>query len=261
MKIRNHKLVEAVQAYSPNQSGTINPKFIVMHYTAGWSAKSAINTFKNPKSRVSAQVTISKNGTIYQHVDFNKKAWHAGPSKFGGYSGLNSHSIGIEIVNPGWLRKVTGGYQDSYGKFHTEKSVGRVVAAKNARVGGGTFYWPLYTEAALDATEELTELLIAEYGIIDIVTHEEIDTRGWKTDAGPAFPMNRYRKLLNHRDADEDEYIVTAGTLNVRSGPGSNYGVLSELRRGTRISVLDTSGSWAKISDDGWVHSGYLRRV
>lgn len=262
MKIENHLLRGAVDAPSPNHGGTIRPRFVVMHYTAGWSAESAINTFADPESRVSAQVTIDTDGTIYQHVPFNKRAWHAGPSSYAGYTGLNSHSIGIELVNPGYLRKLdNGGFLDAYDRVHTAADVGPVIRARHPRVGSGTFYWPVYTERQLAAAERLTKAFIEEYQIIDVVTHEEIDTRGWKTDPGPAFPMNRFKALLRDRGNDVVEYEVTAGKLNVRGGPGTEFAVLNSLRSGDHITELARHGDWVRFSNDGWVHGGYLRRI
>jgi N-acetylmuramoyl-L-alanine amidase len=260
--IRNHVVEFAVDAPSPNRSGLITPKFIVMHYTAGWTARSAVNTLTNPASRVSAHVTIDQNGVVYQHVPFNVKAWHAGPSSHMGYSGLNSHSVGIEIVNPGYLTRVDGNrFRDAYGRVHTAANVGPVVESRHARVGSGTYFWPVYPEAQLEAVEELTQELLQEYNILDIVTHEEIDTRGWKTDPGPAFPMNRFKRHLGHRDLDGDTYQVTASVLNVRGGPGSNYSVEGQVKRGDVVTGTDKNGDWVKIDEDGWVHGGYLRRI
>lgn len=262
MTIRNHKLVGAIDAPSPNQSGHITPKFIVMHYTAGWSAESAIRTFANRSSRVSAQVTIDTDGTVYQHVPFNRKAWHAGPSSFGGYNGLNSHSIGIELVNPGFLKKLSdGSFKDDFGGIHSARSVGPVIAQRHSRVGSGMFYWPVYTKKQIEAAEALTVDLLSEYPIIDIVTHEEIDNRGWKTDPGPAFPMNRFKRLLGDRGNDVVGYEVTARSLNVRGGPGTNYGVIDKVYHDQKVQEISRRGDWVRISADGWVHGGYLRRV
>jgi len=262
MSIKNHFFVGAVSEPSPNHGGVISPKFIVMHYTAGWTAKSAINTFKSSASRVSAQITIDTDGMIYQHVPFNIRAWHAGPSTFGGYTGLNDYSVGIEFVNPGYLRKLADGrYQDSRGDIHTAEDVGPVVAAANARVGGGTFYWPAYTSAQIEAGERITRDLIDTYGIIDIVSHEEIDDRGWKTDPGPAFPMNRFRAMLRDRSNDVVSYEVTAPSLNVRGGPGTNFAVLGKLAKGTDVIAMETRRDWVRVTDAGWVHSAYLRRT
>lgn len=259
--ITQHRLNGAVDAPSPNRSGKIDPKFIVMHYTASWEVGSVLRTFSSRSSKVSAHVTVDTDGTIYQHVPFNIKAWHAGPSSYGGYRGMNSHSIGIEIVNPGFCRVRNGRLYDAYDREFPGWDPHDFVASKHARVGGGTFYWPLYTKDQLDAVERLTQELISVYGIIDIVSHEEIDLRGWKTDPGPAFPMQRFKKLLNTRDTDSDTYAVTANSLNVRGGPGTNFAVIDRVIGGDRVAAVDILGDWIRINADGWVHSAYLRRV
>jgi N-acetylmuramoyl-L-alanine amidase len=50
-------------------------------------------------------------------------------------------------------------------------------------------------------------------------------------------------------------------TLNVRSGPGAQYKVVGSLKNGTKVEVLDKSGSWYKIkygSITGYVSGQYL---
>ena len=49
--------------------------------------------------------------------------------------------------------------------------------------------------------------------------------------------------------------------VNVRSGPGTNYGVIDTVRRGTQVDVQQCQGSWCyivKSGPDGWVSSTYL---
>ena len=64
MKITNNKLEGVPFIQSPNGGSSITPKFIVMHYTAGYTGKSAIDTFKNPASKVSAHLVIDLDGSI-----------------------------------------------------------------------------------------------------------------------------------------------------------------------------------------------------
>jgi N-acetylmuramoyl-L-alanine amidase len=259
--IVNHKLTTANFIVSPNHSGVIVPKFIVMHYTAGWNASGAISTLISPASKASAHIVVDYNGSITQLVPFNIKAWHAGPSTYAGYTGLNSHSIGIEIVNPGFLKKVGDKFQDAYGTIKTASQVGEVVESVHPRVGNGTYYWPVYSPAQLDAVASLTTELIDTYSIIDIVSHEEIDTRGWKTDPGPAFPMNRFKKLLPDRNADVLQYSVTPAKLNVRGGPGTNFEVIGSIHSGDIVEILQQQDGWGKIDDAGWIHMGFIRRI
>lgn len=53
--------------------------------------------------------------------------------------------------------------------------------------------------------------------------------------------------------------IVTAKGLNVRSGPGVSFRVLSTLPRGARVIIMEQQGDWAWVTPAaGWVHTGYL---
>ena len=47
--------------------------------------------------RVSSHLFIKRTGHIIQYVPFNKRAWHAGESKYEDRSGFNDFSIGIEL--------------------------------------------------------------------------------------------------------------------------------------------------------------------
>jgi N-acetylmuramoyl-L-alanine amidase len=264
MIIKNHRLEGVNYIPSPNKGKPINPRFIVQHYTAGYTASSAIDTLTRKGSGVSAHIVVDLDGTITQLVPFNVAAWHAGPSSHMGFTGLNSHSIGIEIVNIGFLRKVNARiYQDAYGNTKEESNFPNgLIEAPHPRVGSGTFYWPRYTPEQLAAVDELTAALVAKYPIIDIVSHEEIDTRGWKTDPGPAFPMKLLRRhLTSDRGEDSIKFIVVPNTLNVRGGPGTNYAVINTLKKGDTVEVIETNGDWSRIDSDSWVNSGFLQRA
>ena len=52
---------------------------------------------------------------------------------------------------------------------------------------------------------------------------------------------------------------VNVGTLNVRSGPGTNYSIVSTLSKGAVVYVVAASGSWKRIgSPIGWVYGSYV---
>jgi len=50
--------------------------------------------------RVSAHLVIGRHGDLYQAVEFDKRAWHAGQSEFQGRSRCNDFSVGIELIGP-----------------------------------------------------------------------------------------------------------------------------------------------------------------
>lgn len=58
-------------------------------------------------------------------------------------------------------------------------------------------------------------------------------------------------------------YVVlpNKGTLNIRNGGGTNYGVISKVRHGAAVTVLSHGKSWDKIQYNGrtgWVQNKYL---
>lgn len=86
---------------------------LVLHYTGMETAAQALQRLTSPDSKVSAHYTVDEDGTVYQHVEEENRAWHAGASFWQGVEDLNSHSIGIEIVNPGheWGYRPFTGHQ------------------------------------------------------------------------------------------------------------------------------------------------------
>lgn len=54
-------------------------------------------------------------------------------------------------------------------------------------------------------------------------------------------------------------YVATQSqNLNVRSGPGTSYKVVGSLTKGSKVTVISTSGSWSKIGANKWVSTSYL---
>lgn len=275
MQIANHKLVGVPFVASPNISGMLNPSYVVMHYTAGWNDESAIANFKNPASKVSAHVVVERDGTITQCVPFNRVAWHAGPSKYDGKNGMNNYSVGIEIVNIGFLKETAKGVFSMWtGSKWVAVPADRLkdydltFRAPNARIGGDTYVWPAYTKKQMAVVKELFALLCATYKIVDVTGHENIDTRGWKTDPGPAFPMGEFKAMLHAGTPRNDNheahgtFVVKADALNVRREPSANAGVLVVLRKGEEVAVVKDLGVWSYVEYDpgkfGYVSDQYL---
>lgn len=89
---------------SPNygaRRGEAQPSLVVLHYTGMVSAKAALNRLCDPESGVSAHVLIDEAGRVHDLVPEEARAWHAGLAHWRGIDDVNSHSIGIELANPG----------------------------------------------------------------------------------------------------------------------------------------------------------------
>lgn len=92
---------------APYFVGTTNlnlrkPNFVIIHHTAQNSCTQTLKTFTLPRTQVSAHYVICKDGTVYQMLNDYLRAWHAGLSKWGNVTDINSSSIGIELDNNGF---------------------------------------------------------------------------------------------------------------------------------------------------------------
>lgn len=130
---------------------------IVLHYTGMPDAEAALNWLRNPASQVSSHYFVFEDGRVAQLVDEVERAWHAGVSFWAGESDINSHSIGIEIVNPG--------HEFGYREF---------------------------PEAQIEAVIALCRNLVARHGIAAerVLAHSDVAPER-KQDPGELFPWER----------------------------------------------------------------------
>jgi N-acetylmuramoyl-L-alanine amidase len=93
--------------YAAEWTGTTNlsmrrPNFVIIHHTAQNSCEQTLKTFTQTKNPVSAHYVICKDGTVHHMLNDLLRAHHAGVSKWGNNTDLNSSSIGIELDNNGF---------------------------------------------------------------------------------------------------------------------------------------------------------------
>jgi N-acetylmuramoyl-L-alanine amidase len=135
-------------------------QFVVLHYTSASLERSlALLTH----GEVSSHYLIGDGpATVYKLVDESKRAWHAGESEWEGRTWLNSSSIGIEIVNPGYKDTPTGKL------------------------------WYPYSEAQVQALIVLLKDIVQRNHIEPrhIIGHSDIAPLR-KLDPGPLFPWKR----------------------------------------------------------------------
>jgi len=78
------------------------PNYVIIHHTAQNSCDQTLKTFTLPRTQVSAHYVICKDGTVYHMLNDYFRAHHAGVSKWGNSTDINSSSIGIELDNNGF---------------------------------------------------------------------------------------------------------------------------------------------------------------
>src|SRR5690606_5680330 len=131
--------------------------FVVLHYTNAHTERALdILTTRNVSSHY--LVTDDDPPIVYQLVDEDRQAWHAGESEWYGRTYLNASSIGIEIVNAGPR-------------------------------GDG---WEPYPDSQIEAVIALVKDIVTRHQIQarNVVGHSDI-APGRKQDPGPAFPWKR----------------------------------------------------------------------
>ena len=87
--------------FGPRRDGA-TPRLIVVHYTAMKDCQAALRTLCNPENEVSAHYLIDTSGQVFQMVQEEDRAWHAGAGRWGDICDVNSSSIGIELSNCGF---------------------------------------------------------------------------------------------------------------------------------------------------------------
>jgi N-acetylmuramoyl-L-alanine amidase len=93
--------------YTSDWVGTTNfsmrrPNYVIIHHTAQNSCEQTLQTFTLPRTQVSSHYVICKDGTVHHMLNDLLRGHHAGVSKWGNTTDLNSSSVGIELDNNGF---------------------------------------------------------------------------------------------------------------------------------------------------------------
>ena len=135
-------------------------QFLIIHFTSSDFTSSLKTLTEGPVS--SHYLVRDVPPTVYQLVDENRRAWHAGESSWKGWTQLNAASIGIEVVN-------LGGHEGPDGIDFVD-----------------------YPKAQIDALVVLVKEIVARHDIAPdrILGHSDIAPLR-KVDPGPRFPWKR----------------------------------------------------------------------
>lgn len=93
--------------YASDWTGTTNfsmrrPNYVIIHHTAQNSCEQTLRTFTLARTQVSSHYVICKDGTVHHMLNDLLRGHHAGISKWGNTTDLNSSSVGIELDNNGF---------------------------------------------------------------------------------------------------------------------------------------------------------------
>lgn len=144
----------------PSSNHSSRVQYVVVHYTSTGVERSLQLLTQGSVS--SHYLIDAAPATVYQLVDEERRAWHAGDSQWRGRTWLNASSIGIELVNEGY------------------------------RDGADGRQWQPYSEAQISALIALLKDIVQRHHLpIDsIIGHSDIAPQR-KVDPGPLFPWKR----------------------------------------------------------------------
>lgn len=269
----DNRRVEQVKSIFTSGAFASTPKIAVIHFTAGASARSSAEWFRNPENPgSSAHVVIERDGTVIQCVGFGTVSQHAGRSRWRNLAGteltgLNRTSFGIELANWGDLRRAGGGWASRTGVPIADPVL---AVHRNGNPDGSRtpIGWEPFPRPQIDAAAGIVRALVASFGVNEIVGHDDISPVR-KSDPGPAFDMLRFRALVFGGRADDGDTVikvVVASGLNLRSGPGTQFAASELLPQGTLLEPIEADGNWLQVNvldsngaprATGWVHGGF----
>ena len=123
------------------------PKMIVTHWDATTSAEKCKRVLQ--ARNISTHFCIDNDGIIYQYVDTNNVAWHAG--------GVNKYSVGIDFSNAYYLK---------YNDYYVKKGFNKRPICKDSRVHGIKLRPHLgYYPVQIEAYKKLVKTLCDHYDI------------------------------------------------------------------------------------------------
>jgi N-acetylmuramoyl-L-alanine amidase len=191
---------------------------IVLHFTAGY-LKGDVAALTKPNNHVSTPFIIARNGTILSMWSSAFWSYHLGSGAIGGNKNGCKRTIGIEISNIGYLKKIGDHlvtvYSDTDDYCELEEDYYHTKLDTPFR---GQEYYATFSEKQYDSLISLLRYLTAEYnipraflpeekryevGLVDelpdfkgITSHINYRTSG-KWDIGPAFDWERVIQGVN----------------------------------------------------------------
>ena len=220
--------------YTPCSSRTI--KYIVIHGTGHVApCKNFCLNLKNNKCSGSAHYFVG-DGEIRQPIDDNNIAWHVGNPK--------------------------GAYKVKMSDVKNANSIGIEMCETNVKTGN-------VTHETIELTGQLVRMLMKKYNIpaSRVIRHFDVLSKPCPT----GFLTDSKWKTLKQQLVNEEvrETVtnknflvkVTCETLNCRSGAGTNYPVVRQIKKGTVITIVAQNSNWYKAKMGYWIHKNYVNFI
>lgn len=179
-------------------------------------------------------------------------------------NGWGKLKSGAGWISMNYAKKVSGSvptYTNSTISGRTNSASTYKITANvlNVRKGPGTNY-PVTTQVKKGQVYTITDVqggwgkLKSGAGWICLTYAQQVSYGSNKANIDP--------KPAAAPKATSNQYRVTADVLNVRKGPGTNYGIATQVRKNQVYTIVQANGNWGKLkSGAGWINLRYAKRL
>ena len=220
----------------------------------GWISLQYVTTQTGGSSSGSGSVTtgFAEGDTVYITAD--RLNIRSGPSTTYNKVGFltNGYKVKLLEIQNGWGRISEGWISLNFvrkgGSSNGSVSAGNTVVVTadrlNIRQGAGTGY---------ARVGSLTQG--AKVDILEVNGNWGKIKQGW-------ISLTYVRPVSGAASSfqEGDRVVVTATSLNIRSGAGTNYARRGSLTSGYSVPLLEVNGSWGRIGE-GWICLDFVRKA
>lgn len=286
--------------YSLKCPYTMTPIGVAVHNTANDApAKNEVSYMKSNNNSTSFHVAVDDVEAI-QVIPFNRNAFAAGDgkngegnrkyihfeicySKSGGTKFTNAEKraakeIAVILKQFGWGINKVKKHQDFSGKYcpHRTLDLGwsrftKMIQTELDALNGASSSNSTNTSTSLKIGDKVIVSKTAEtyatgQTMASFVKGSTYTVKEVRTDRSLLSEISSwvYNKDLTLVGSTNTSYAVkiTADSLNVRSGPGTNYSVTATVKKGEVYTIVEENNGWGKLkSGAGWISLSYTTKA
>ena len=229
------------------------------------------NNWNKASAKVCVHAVLQADGTVLQLLPWNRRGWHCGSGSKG--SGNNTH-IGVEMTEPNTI-KYTGG--SSYTDLNPTAT--RDFVLKTYRTAVELFAYlckmynldPLADGVIISHAEGHKRGIASNHGDVEHIWNKQGLTmaqfrKDIKKAMGGTVTPEKPQEDTETQTVDGYKVKITTGVLNVRKGPGTNYGIATTVKKGEVYTIVgeakNGSTVWGKLkSGAGYISLDYTEKL
>lgn len=229
------------------------------------------NNWNKASANACVHAVLQADGTVLQLLPWDRRGWHCGSGSKG--SGNNTH-IGVEMTEPSTI-KYTGG--STYTDLNPTATRNFVLKTYQTAVELFAYLCklhnldPLADGVIISHAEGHKRGIASNHGDVEHIWNKQGLTmaqfrKDIKKAMGGTVTPEKPQENTETQTVNGYKVKITAGVLNVRKGPGTGYGIATQIRQGEVYTIVDEvkngSTTWGKLkSGAGYISLAYTKKV